>query len=373
MSSRVVRTRLAVPSCLYLQKMRLIGAGLLIGLLLAGCAAERSYHDGKELVKSDKVEDALTKFQLAMAQDPQNYEYRMAYLQTKERAVSNYLEKADRLADAEKTDDAEKLYQRVLAIDASSERARTGLRNLEMGKRHAQLLKDVAGAIEKNDMVTANMKLATVLTENPKSEAARALQNAIAAKNVQPPVDALLSNAYKKPITIQFKDSPLKQIFEVISRTSGLNFLFDKDVKLDQKSSIFLKDGTIESAVYYTLLTNQLEQQILDGNTILIYPNNAAKLKEYQDMVIRSFFLAYADAKVIATNLKALLKSKDIVIDEKLNMVMMRDSPNAIRQAEKIIALQDVPEPEVMLEVEILEVKRTKLLELGIQWPDSLT
>jgi hypothetical protein len=54
--------------------------------------------------------------------------------------------------------------------------------------------------------------------------------------------------AYKQPISIEFRDAPLKQVFEVISRRSGLNFVFDKDVKTDQRTSIFLKNSTVESA-----------------------------------------------------------------------------------------------------------------------------
>jgi type II secretory pathway component HofQ len=74
-------------------------------------------------------------------------------------------------------------------------------------------------------------------------------------------------------ITVEFKDVALKQVFEVISRSSGLSFLFDKDVKTDQKATIFLKNSTVAAAIHFLLLTNQLEQQVLDSNTILIYPN----------------------------------------------------------------------------------------------------
>jgi general secretion pathway protein D len=90
-------------------------------------------------------------------------------------------------------------------------------------------------------------------------------------------------------------------------------------------------------------------------------------------MVVRTFYLANADAKAVANTLKNILKFKDIAVDEKLNMLVVRDSPEAIQLAEKLVSLHDVPEPEVMMEVEILEIKRTRLLDLGIQWPDSLT
>ncbi len=89
--------------------------------------------------------------------------------------------------------------------------------------------------------------------------------------------------------------------------------------------------------------------------------------------MIRSFYLTNADAKAVAATLKSVIKARDIVTDDKLNLVIVRDSPEAIRVAEKLVALQDAPEPEVMLEVEILEVKRQRLAELGVRWPDSLS
>jgi general secretion pathway protein D len=111
----------------------------------------------------------------------------------------------------------------------------------------------------------------------------------------------------------------------------------------------------------------------MDQNTVLIYPNIAAKLREYQETVVKTFYLANAEAKNVANTLKTILKSRDVVADEKLNLVIMRDNTDAVRLAEKLVALQDMPEPEVMLEVEILEIKRSRLLELGVQWPAGVT
>lgn len=357
----------------HVRKLSTMLASVFIGLALAGCAAQMAYREGKDLVAQGKVEEGLGKLQEAVAHNPRGVEYRSAYLQTRDRAIASYLDQAERLASEHKPSDAEKFYRRALAIDPNSDRALAGLRALDADLRHGKLLSEADTAWKKKDADSAQSKLRNILTENPKHSDALALKRVIEEKPAAPPAESALSTAYRKPITIEFKDVALKQVFEVISRTSGLNFLFDKDVKTDQKTSIFLKNSTIASAVHFVLLTNQLEQQVLDGNTILIYPNTAAKLKDYQEMVIKTFFLSNAEAKAVANSLKTIVKSRDVVIDEKLNMLIVRDSPDAIRLAEKLVALQDVAEPEVMLEVEILEVKRTRLQELGIKWPDSLT
>jgi general secretion pathway protein D len=356
-----------------LRKSGSLLVGFLLAGLLVGCAGQMAYRDGKGLVEQGKVEEGLAKFQEALNQNPQDAQYRQAYLQTRERALASFVEQGDQLAANGANDAAKKSYQRALAIDPGYRKAIDGMANLDSDSRQSSLLKDADAAFNKKDYDVANQKVAAVLTANPNNARALALKRSIEEKSTTLPAEAALAKAYKKQISIEFKDVSLKQIFEVISRTSGLNFLFDKDVKTDQKTSIFLKNSSIESAVHFVLLTNQLEQQVLDGNTVLIYPNTAAKLKDYQEMVVRTFFLTNAEAKSVANTLKTIVKSHDIVVDDKLNMIIVRDSPEAIKIAEKLVALQDVADPEVMLEVEVLEVQRNRLQDLGIQWPASLT
>jgi general secretion pathway protein D len=320
------------------------------GLLLGGCAAETAYREGKTLVAHGHVEEGMAKFQEALAYNPRGVEYKMAYLQTREHAIAGYVEKGDSEARAGNADAAEALYRRALAIDANNERARAGLRAIDVARRDARTASGVAGSKD--------------VAISPHDGD---------AQNGKTPYDAMLSDVYRQPISIAFKDVSLKQVFEVISRTTGLNFLFDKDVRTDQKVTVYLKNSTVESVVFHLLLTNQLEQRVLNGNTVLIYPNTPSKLKDYQEMVVRVFYLTNADAKIVANTLKTILKTRDVVVDDKLNVLIVRDTRDTIALASRLIGLQDVPEPEVMLEVEVLEVQRNRLINLGIAWPDSLT
>lgn len=345
----------------------------LLSLLLAGCAAQQAYREGNELVAQDKVEAGLAKYQEAVAADPTNVTYKTAYLRARDGTTNRLLTQADReLADGKPALALED-YRRVLAIDPVNDRARAGLRQVEADRRHAVLMEEARAAVERKDYEAARHKLGAILSERPSHEPARQLLAEVNDKLSAAPAEAALDKAFKSPISLEFRDAPLKQIFEVISRHSGLNFLFDKDVKGDQRASIFLKNSTVESAVYYLLMTNQLERQVMDGNTILIYPNVAAKQKEYQEMTVKTFYLANAEAKSIANTLKTILKSRDVVVDEKLNLVILRDSPEAVRLATQLVQLQDVPEPEVVLDVEVLEVQRNRLLDLGVDLPTTLS
>lgn len=360
-------------ACVFSTPRAIVFAGVLSVFLLAGCAAQTAYQDALNLSANDNVEAGLAKFQEAMKLDPDNVEFKAAYARTRERSTRNFLEQADHQLETGQRGESEKIYRRVLAIDPDNERARAGIRRLARDERHDELLKAAVADLEKKNIDSARAKLSVVLTENPKNEKARTMLSSVEEKAETPTLESLLAPAYKKPISIEFKDASLRQVFELIARTSGLNILFDKDVKGDQKTSIFLKDSTIEAAIYYVLLTNRLEQQVMDANTLLIYPDSADKQKDYQQMVVKTFLLSNAKASAVADTLKNIIKMHDVVVDEKLNMLIVRDSPEAIRLAEKLIATQDVPEPEVMLEVEVLEVSRERLMELGVAWPGSLS
>lgn len=344
----------------------------LMVLALTGCAAQMAYRDAKKLVAEDQIEAGLVKYREAMRADPYNAEYRIAYLRIRDKAVLQLLEQGEALFGEGNSEAAKNNFNQALALDAGSERARNDLKSLEIHTRQEKQLLAAANALETKDLDTARQLLGAVLAETPGHQKARSMLTSIAEKPKAATAESGIAKQFKKPISIQFKDTPLRQVFDVIARTSGLNFVFDKDVKADQKTTISLKNSSIELAVYYLLMSNQLEQQIVDANTIMIYPNSAAKLKEYQEMVVKTFFIANADAKVVANTLKTILKSKDIVVDEKLNLVILRDTRESIRLAEKLVALQDIPEAEVMLEVEILEVKTNRLTELGVAWPASL-
>ncbi len=346
---------------------------LALPVLLAGCAAQQAYHDGQTFVSQGRIDEGLAKLQEAVQRDPHDAQYRSTWLAARENALARDDEEGDRQAANGAREAARRSYQHALTLEPANERARAGLAALDSAARLDVLVSRAEALAAKKDTDGARSLLAKVLTEAPAQPRALALQRRLAADTGEAHVEAALASAYRKPVHLDFRDAPLRQVFEVISRSAGMNFLFDREVKTDQRTSIFLRNSTIEAAVRYVLATNQLAQQVLDENTVLIYPNTPAKLKDYQELAVRTFFLANADAKTIANTLKTIVKSHDVVADEKLNMVIVRDTPDAIRMAEKLVALEDVAEPEVMLEVEVLEVQRNSLQDLGIAWPGSVS
>jgi general secretion pathway protein D len=137
------------------------------------------------------------------------------------------------------------------------------------------------------------------------------------------------------------------------------------------KATIFVRDVRIEDAVALLLEQNQLRQKIVNDNTLLIYPDSPQKTKDYQELVMRTFYLTSIDANTALNMVKTMLKTRDVFVDERLNTLTMRDTPDAVRMAEKLLQSQDQSNPEVVLEVEVMEVATSRILDLGLQWPNT--
>jgi len=347
---------------------------VLLAGLLTGCAGYQLHEDGLSLLAQGQTEEGLSKLAEASRAEPDNMAYRADLLHNREQTVNRMLGAANSERAAGRAAAARALYEGILRIDPSNSRASLGLETLAMDARHDVALQQAEALLKKQDIESARAVLRPVLLENPKHGGALELQRKLDEEATREAMaEPALRVKFTKPVTLQFRDANLKMVFEALSRTSGINVLLDRDVKPDTKTSIFVKDVSVEDTIDLILMQNQLEKKVISDNTVFIYPSTPAKLKDYQDLKIRSFHLTNADPKQILTMIKTLLKTKDIFIHEKTNSIVMRDTPAAIRLAEKMVADQDIAEPEVMLEVEVLEVSTTRLSELGIRWPSSFS
>lgn len=350
------------------------GCILLIAVLLGACT-NPSYRDGLEAIASGKKEAGIAALEKAAADSPRDLEIRTALIRHKSETINGYLATAEREKANGQLDLAEGSYRKVLALDPRNPRAAQGLEQMATDRRNTALLLHGEQLLKNGDLMAAERAVRTVRTQDPLNTEARRLQQLIDRQRDQeqqagtPAVKAALA----KPVAMEFRDASLKSVFEVLSRSSGLNFVFDKDVKGDTKITLFVRNSPLEDIVRLILSSNQLGKTQLNENSFLIYPNTIAKTKEYSELVVRSFYLANADAKQALNLVKTVAKSKDVFADEKLNLLIVKDTPNAMRLVERLIDSLDLAEPEVMLEVEVLEVSRSRLNELGVDWPDSVS
>ena len=353
----------------------IIGA-LAVALLLAACATTTpEFAQGKRLLEEGKVDEGLAVLEKLANKDPKNAEYRSYYFRQREAAVNALLMQAGDARRAGHNDEAEKIYRHILEIDKGNRRAELGLAELDQERRQARWLSQAEAMHKSGQTPDAREKLRAIFAENPRHPGALRLQKEIEQSTQLQRMQAtpLLHTRFKKPITLEFREAPVKAIFDVLSQSSDINFIIDKDVRPDLRASVVVRNTTLDEVLEMLLTTNHLEKKILNDNTILIYPATPEKKREYQDLVLKSFYLENADAKQVSAMIKTMVKTKDVFVDEKLNLVIMRDTPDAVRFAEQLVAMQDKAEPEVMLEVEVLEVSTNRLLNLGINYPAQVS
>ena len=268
---------------------------------------------------------------------------------------------------------AKRLYEDVLSFAPDNQSAIFNLNELEKEIEQSKKLAKAKDLANNNQLEQAKNEVHDVLLENPQSKFALELEDELSEKlgttNAQPPQ---LKPTTDKPITLELRDANIKAVFEALSRSTGINFILDKDIKPETKATIFIKKLPIDDAIDMVLSSNGLQKKALSENTALVFPSNQQKLKDYQDLKIRSFYLNNTNAKQVAGMLKSMLKTKDIFIDERINLLIMRDTPEAVRIAEKLVTAVDIADSEVMLDIEVLEVSRSRIQELGIVYPNQL-
>jgi general secretion pathway protein D len=313
----------------------------------------------------------------ASAKDPTNAEKQVDYLRERNRAVDALLDQADKLRANYEFDAAIQKLHEANVIDPTSERGRKIGAALELDRRDLAILMEAERMMQRGSYEMAAERVHRVLVENPTNVPALQMLREIDEKRRQQRLEKDEKNAassiMRTPVSLQFRDANVRMVFEALSRTTGLNVIFDRDVRADLKTTIFVTNASLQDTVDMILMQNQLGKKQLNANTLFVYPATAAKQLEYQELKVRTFQLSNIDAKQIQSLLKSLLKVKEVIIDERANTVSIRGTPDTVRVAEELIAAQDLPEPEVMLEVQVLEVSHERLSDLGIAWPNSFT
>jgi general secretion pathway protein D len=340
---------------------------------LAACSsAQVAKEEGSSLMESGQYEAGLARIEEGLKENPRDTELHLALTSGRARAVTALLTQGDMDRVQRDFASARMAYGRVLTLEPNNRRAQDAMRQLEHMRSLDDKLELARGDLRRGDIYGADRQVKQILELDPKNDGALELQGNIRlvqSRNVVPYPQ--LRTRLDRPVTLEFRDANLKTIFEVLSQVAGLNFIFDKDLRPDMKATIFVRDVRIEDAVELLLQQNQLHQKVVNENTLLIYPDSPQKLKDYQELVMRTFYLTSIDANTALNMIKTMLKTRDVFVDERLNTLTMRDTEDAVRMAEKLLQSQDQSNPEVVLEVEVMEIATQRILDLGLQWPNT--
>ena len=342
-----------------------------LGLLLAVCAGcSTVIRDSQQAIEQGRYQEGLGQLEAAMREQPADPERRMAYMRARDQVVNRLLGVAGADFAGGRLDAAANAFRQVQAVDSVNVRAAAGLAAIEAARRHEVLAADARAKLAADDTLSADLMVKAILAENAGHGAARDLDRELRELERKRALAVpVLKSKLQNAVNLDFRDAPIKAVMEALARSAGINFILDREVRADLRISVFVRGVRVEDALDLIIQNHQLEKKILNENTVLIYPNTPQKQREHQELVMRTFHLGNADPKQTLNLLRTMLKTKDLFVDERVNMIVMRDTPDVIRAAERLIAAQDKADPEVVLELEILEVSRSKVRDLGLSFP----
>ncbi|HZI94276.1 MAG TPA: cohesin domain-containing protein [Patescibacteria group bacterium] len=319
-----------------LKRAVFLAVAVSLALSAAGCVATRLSRMGaKEEARGDYDKAVLLYAKLA-ALDPESSRWTIALSRTKLKASQQHFEKAKRYKDAGQLEMSIGELQQVVTLDPQNGYAQTEL--------------------EKALIEYQKNKASESMTEMERMKAQ-------ARKSQGVP---LLDPRSNIPMLLQFRDKEIGFIYEAISKASGINFLYDPKLDLKRKTTIELNNVPFEKAMDTLMLTNKHFFKVMDENTILIADDNQQKRREYEDEVIKTFFLSNADVKDVQSLLRTMLDARKLVQNNQLNAITIRDTPNKVAIAQKIIEANDKAKAELVVDVELLEISRTVSKTLGI-------
>jgi len=343
---------------------------LLCGLcLFAGCAyfGSSDVKRGDQQLAAGKWEEASLAYRQALKDDPFDPTLQSKYAMARERAAGEYEERGRALLKDKQIELAAEQFRRALTIEPANPSHQAGLAEalrLKEAREHYREADRLAQLGRTDEAMEGFTKSAEL--DPSYSDALEGI-----AKLSEEQQSLARDDKRKQPITLRFRNAGLKEVLEGLGKAGEVNLIFDKDVRNDPVT-IAIQDTPFEDALNLILNSNNLFSRVVAPGVMIISPNTKQKQEQYQDLMIRTFYLSNAKAKDMLVLLKNMLDSKRMHANELLNTIVIRDQPEKLEMAEKIIAANDRIDSEVLFDVEVLEVDRTVDQTYGLSYPKQI-
>ena len=332
--------------------------------LFSGCLASQDAKRGDQHLAAGNWEEASLAYKEALKNDPFDPGLTSKYAMARERAAGLYHERGEAFLKERQMDLAIEQFKRALTIEPAnlahqaSLAEATRLKEARSHFREAERLAQLGRTDEAMGGYTRAAELDPTF-KDPLESISRLTEEQQAA---------MRGDRLKQPVTMRFKNAGIKEVLEGVAKVGGFTLIFDKDVRNDP-ISIGVQDTPFEDALNLILNSNSLFSRQVSSGVLIISPNTKQKQEQYQDLMIRTFYLSTAKAKDMLVLLKSMLDSKRMHANEQLNAIVIRDQPEKLDLAERIILSNDRQEPEVLFDLEVLEVNRTKNQTYGLNYP----
>jgi type II secretory pathway component GspD/PulD (secretin) len=323
-------------------KLQRLKTGLVVALavMLVACAASRAFTRGERAARAGDWDAAVEYFRTAAQEHPDRAEYKIALERATFAAAGVHADRGRKAEEEGRLDDALREYRRASEFDPT---------NRQVAAKAAELERMIRERIE---------------AARPRPEIERLQEQ---ARRLSP--EPLLSP--NQPLgPVRFNNASLREILTFMGEQTGINVTFDRDFQ-DRAISVNLEGVTLEQALQQIMLTNQLFYKVLNERTIIVAQDTTAKRNQYEEQVVRTFFLSHTDATEMAQILNVMRVAgmaiqPQVVPNKTTNTIVVRASASVMTIIERLVEANDKPRAEVVIDVEILEVSRERAKQFGL-------
>jgi general secretion pathway protein D len=316
---------------------------LAAALVLTGCAATTTFRAGERAERAHDYDLAVVEYTKAVRANPDDRTIRLALERARIRASQDHYFRGRRLAASERYEDALVEFQLASELNPVSADVDAALRDARQ-KVRTKLAVSREGRTELQALIDRSRDLVPPGLEFP--------------------------TGVKLPDSLVFSNASSRMVFMALGRLAGVNLVFDPGFR-EAPISIDLRKASFEDALTSVTASTRTFYRVTAQNTITIVPDSPSKRREYEESIVRTFYLSNADIKEVIDLLRVVVDVRQISPITATNAIALKDTPERIAVAARIISAIDKARPEVVIDVELLEVERFRLREYGLELASS--
>ena len=318
----------------------LIGAAALAVVSIAGCATSgRSVRAGEQAERVKDFDRAVVEYTKVLRERPDDTSIRLALDRARLRASQEHFARGRQFAAVERYVDALGEFQLASELNPTDGQVTAALKDTR-DKLRTLLAVTRAGKTELQTLVDRTREL--------------------------PPDGLELPAGVKFPDSLVFSNASSRMVFTTLGRFGGVNIVFDPTFR-DQPITLDLRGSSLKDALASITASTQTFYRVTAPGTITVIPDNVAKRREYEETIVQVFHLSNADIKEVIDLLRIVIDVRNISPMSATNSLALKDTRERVEAAGRLIAAIDKARPEVVIDVELLEVDRTRLREFGLQ------
>ena len=317
---------------------RALVAVLLLCLGLAGCATGARGR-ARNAEQAEDFDRAVVEYTRALQDRPDDLAVRRDLERARLRAAQNHYAQGRRQAGLGNQDEALLEYQIAAELNPQSGEIQDALRDT----RHAVQTRLLA----REDGQTA-------------LEALIERTRALPPDGLDLPDDVL-------PDSLVFREAGTRDVFSALGQFADVNIIFDPTF-VNDTISIDLRGASLTTALTSVARSTSNFYRVTAPQTVTVIPDTPAKRREYEQEVVQTFYLSNADVAETIDLLRLVIDLRRLAPISATRAISVKDTPERLAAAARLIAAIDKARPEVVIDVELLEVDRQRLREYGLQF-----